>query len=195
VEKHPRIEVIDEELHTFSRRVEFAEANFSTYSIDLLRLYLSICSEIDVAGKLLCQRIGAHLEERPTMDDYRRSLKSRYPHLSSVKITLRPLAQEILPWETWNEDQNLDWWKKHQLVKHQRDQYFAEANRKNVLFAGGGLLVFLTYWHQPELWNYKVNPAFNIFEVEGLGRGIQFMPRYKLADFPTLPMPPEALSS
>ena len=50
-------QVIDEDLYAFSRHVEFAEANFGTYSVDLLRLYLSICSEVDVIGKLLCQRI------------------------------------------------------------------------------------------------------------------------------------------
>jgi hypothetical protein len=40
----------------FSRHVEFAEANCQTYSIDLLRSYLSICSEIDVVAKMLCER-------------------------------------------------------------------------------------------------------------------------------------------
>jgi hypothetical protein len=45
-------EVIDEDLHAFSREVEFSAANFSTYSVTLVRLYLSICSEVDVIAKL-----------------------------------------------------------------------------------------------------------------------------------------------
>ena len=56
---HPHwslFKVIDEDLQAFSREVEFADANFSTYSVTLLRLYLSICSEVDVIAKLLCQR-------------------------------------------------------------------------------------------------------------------------------------------
>jgi hypothetical protein len=47
-------EVIDEELHSFSRHVEFAEGNLATYGVTLLRLYLSIGSETDVVAKLLC---------------------------------------------------------------------------------------------------------------------------------------------
>ena len=82
-------EVVDEDLHAFSRHVEFAEANFGTYSVDLLRMYLSICSEVDVIGKLLCQRVGVTLPDRPNMDHYRRGLLPKYPNLSGVKITIK----------------------------------------------------------------------------------------------------------
>jgi hypothetical protein len=86
------------DLSLFPPHVEFAEANFETYSVDLLRLYLSICSEIDVIGKLLCQRVEAPLPDRPNMDHYRRGLQPKYPKLSEVKITISPMAHEILPW-------------------------------------------------------------------------------------------------
>jgi hypothetical protein len=33
---------IDEDLHQLRRFVEFSEENFSTYSVELVRLYLSI---------------------------------------------------------------------------------------------------------------------------------------------------------
>jgi hypothetical protein len=174
---------IDEDLKAFSRHVEFASANFTTYSVDLLRLYLSICSEIDVIGKLLCQRIGATLSKRPNMDDYQRSLKPKYPNLSGLKITIRPMALEILPWDAWNQNHNPDWWQKYQLVKHKRDQHFADANLGNVLYASAGLLVFLTYWHQPELWKLEVNPRFHIFEIEGIHAGVDWIGSYELKDF------------
>jgi hypothetical protein len=78
---HPQhwtlFEVIDEDLQSFSRQVEFAPANFLTYSVTLLRLYLSVCSEIDVVAKLLCQRVGAVLSDRPNMDHYRHALKAQ----------------------------------------------------------------------------------------------------------------------
>ena len=37
--------------------VEFAEDNYSTYSIEFERMLLAICSEIDVLCKLLCKEI------------------------------------------------------------------------------------------------------------------------------------------
>jgi hypothetical protein len=102
-------QVIDEDLNAFSRHVEFAEPNYSTYSVDLARLYLSICSEIDVIGKLLRQRIGAALRAKPEMNDYRQNLKPKYPNLSEPKITIRPLTLSIVPWQAWNQDENPEW--------------------------------------------------------------------------------------
>lgn len=134
--------VIDEDLREFSRQVEFVPANFSTYSVTLLRLYLSICSEIDVVAKPLCQRVDARLPDRPNMDHYRQALKAQYPNLSAVRITIRPMALALLPWQAWEEDMNPDWWQKHQLVKHQRDQHFAAANLGNVLHAAAGCSFF-----------------------------------------------------
>ena len=86
---------------------------------------------------------------------------------------------------------NPDWWQKHQLVKHQRDQHFAAANLGNVLHAAAGLLVFLTYWHQPELWRLRVNPTFHVFEIEGVGRRIEWAPSYKLKDFANAEVQPD----
>jgi hypothetical protein len=51
-----------------------------------------------------------------------------------------------------------------------------------VLHAAAGLLVFLVYWHQPELWALKVNPTFHIFDIEGVGRGREWVPSYELKD-------------
>jgi hypothetical protein len=182
---HPHwtlFEVIDEDLHAFSRQVEFAQPNFSTYSVTLLRLYLSICSEVDVVAKLLCQRTGANLSGRPNMDDYRKCLKVQHPNLSGVRVTIRPMALPVLPWQTWDQDKNPDWWQKHQLVKHQRDQHYPNASLENVLQSAAGLLVFLVYWHWPELCKHEVNPTFQIFEVEGVRRGIEWVPTYELKD-------------
>jgi hypothetical protein len=176
-------EVIDEDLQAFSRQVEFAPANFPTYSVTLLRLYLSICSEIDVVAKLLCQRVGAALPDRPNMDHYRQALKVQYPNLSTLKITVRPMAYEILPWQAWEQDKTPDWWQKHQLVKHQRHQNFSDANLGNVLHAAAGLLVFLIYWHKADLWALKIMPALHTFDIEGIPRVGGFVGDYLLKDF------------
>jgi hypothetical protein len=83
-------EMVDDDLHSFSRRVEFAEANFPTYSVYLAGLYLSICSEIDVVAKLLCKRIKP--DENPdSITDYRRIIPPHYDFLPKLKFTLSPL--------------------------------------------------------------------------------------------------------
>jgi hypothetical protein len=98
-------QVIDEDLLAFSRQVEFADANFKTYSVALTRLYLSICSEIDVVAKLICQREQLSLPKE-NMDEYRKALAAKYPNLSKLNITIRPMARQILPWEEWDQNRN-----------------------------------------------------------------------------------------
>jgi hypothetical protein len=55
-------------------------------------------------------------------------------------------------------------------VKHQRHQYFGDANLGNVLRAASGLLVFLVYWQKPELWALQITPALHVFDIEEIGR-------------------------
>jgi hypothetical protein len=122
-------EMIDEELHSFSRRVEFAEANFPTYSVHLAGLYLSICSEIDVVAKLLCKRIKPDEDSANIRDirDYRRIIPAHHYFLPQLKITVLPIPLELTPWQVWQDTQgnaSPDWWASHQMVKHHRDENF-----------------------------------------------------------------------
>ncbi len=117
-------EVIDEDLYEFSRQVEFEQPNFRTYSVALVRLYLSIGSEIDVVAKLLCQRDGVD-PKAESIDQYRKSLQPKYPHLATLTIFLRPIPERdkgLTPWDAWNNTPpaNPTWWTVHNKVKHER---------------------------------------------------------------------------
>ena len=50
-------ETIDEDLHEYSRYLEFHRDNFKAYSVNLARLYLSICSEMHVLLKVICDKL------------------------------------------------------------------------------------------------------------------------------------------
>jgi len=161
-------EMIDEELHSFSRKVEFAEGNFPTYSVYLAGLYVSICSEIDVVAKLLCQRIRP--DSKPeNIRHYHELIPSHYDFLPKLKITIVPMPRDLLPWETWQDKdsrKNPDWWEAHQKVKHRRDEFFKEANLGNVLQSAAGLLVLLVYWNYAALARYELLTDFRVFEVD-----------------------------
>jgi hypothetical protein len=182
---HPHwtlFEVIDEDLHALSRQVEFAQPNFSTYSVTLLRLYLSICSEVDVVAKLLCQRTGANLSGRPNMDDYRKCLKVQHPNLSGVRVTIRPMAKTSARQTPKRPTPVGILVLVPGLPRKNRERHYPNASLENVLQSAAGLLVFLVYWHWPELCKHEVNPTFQIFEVEGVRRGIEWVPTYELKD-------------
>ena len=49
---------LEDEFLSISRYVEFTEDNFSTYSVEFLKLYQAVCSEIDVVGKMMAAQIN-----------------------------------------------------------------------------------------------------------------------------------------
>jgi hypothetical protein len=98
-------EMIDEDLHSFSRYVDFSEANFPTYSVYLARLYVSICSEIDVVAKLLCKRIKPDTKAG-NIQDYHLIIATHYYFLPKLKITILPIPLELMPWEIWQDEES-----------------------------------------------------------------------------------------
>jgi hypothetical protein len=161
-------EMIDEELHSFSQYVDFSEANFPTYSVYLARLYVSICSEIDVVAKLLCKRIKPDTKAG-NIQDYHLVIAKHYYLLPKLKITILPIPLELMPWEIWQDKditKNPDWWQSHQNVKHHRDEFFKEANLGNVLKSAAGLLVLLTYWNCNEVIHCELSINFRVLEID-----------------------------
>jgi hypothetical protein len=160
-------ESIDDDLYALSRIIEFEQANFPTHSVYLARLYLSICSEIDVVAKLLCKWIGPG---KPTenIDSYRTVITGKYPNFSKLKIEMPAHGLHFQPWLLWDSGKNPLWWKSYNNVKHERNEHYREANLGNVLESAAGLLAMLTYWHQPELYSTKsgIEPRFKTMKID-----------------------------
>lgn len=115
-----------------SRYIEFSENNFSTYSIEILRLYLTICSEIDVVLKELCKEISS--ERSPeNIKDYRKVISEELKEFNEKEAVCYKFGLRFVPWLSWNENISPEWWKDHNKVKHQRNDFYEKANLKNVL--------------------------------------------------------------
>ena len=98
-------ESLDEELHSLSRIVEFSKDNFPTYSVQFARLYLSVCSEIDVVAKLLCTQINPAGNPK-NIDDYRSLITPQFPHFPALKIEMPEHELDFQPWVTWASNSN-----------------------------------------------------------------------------------------
>jgi hypothetical protein len=157
---------IDEDLHQLRRFVEFSEANFSTYSVELVRLYLSIGSEVDVVAKLLCGQIDSSKQPKK-ITEYRPIITGQYPLLADLDIHIRGTAITLKPWSGWNSA-SPTWWTKYNDVKHKRHLHFKDARLEHVLNAAGGLLVLLVYASPKELFRRKptVIPIFQVLELD-----------------------------
>ena len=160
-------ESIDDELHSLSRIIEFTPDNYSTFSVHLARLYLSICSEVDVVAKLLCAQI-APSESPKNINDYRLQITNKFPNFSLLRIEMPSHGLDFRPWLSWNSGANPGWWKSYNDVKHERSKFYRDANLGNVLESTAGLLVLLIYFHQPELYakDPLIQPDFKTMRIE-----------------------------
>ena len=184
-------ESLDDELYSLSRIVEFSKDNFSTYSVHFARLYLSVCSEIDVVSKLLCAQIKSS-ENAENIDEYRKLIVPKFPNFSALKIEMPGHDLDFQPWASWATNKNPQWWKSYNQVKHERNKFYRDANLGNVLDSSAGLLVLLVYFHQKELYSQKmrIQPNFKTMRIDSSLAGcMRFVFSYKLPDFGALHTP------
>jgi hypothetical protein len=136
---------LERDLEVVSRYVEFTEANFRTFSIELAHILFAAASEVDVLSKLLCEKVSpGSLPEKPRIDQYRPILKKNFPDLPVIKVFVPRYGLSFKPWENWTGKNHPDWWQDYNKVKHSRHAHFERATLHNALNALGGLLI-LTY--------------------------------------------------
>jgi len=155
--------ILESDLVTLSRFVEFTTANFKTHSIEMVHLLLTAASEVDVVIKQLCKRVSP-TEPANDMNDYRKILQREYPDLAKMKVCLPRFGLELRPWKNWQQDKSPDWWSDHNKVKHQRGEHFNRANLKNVLDTIGGLFLVLVLFYRDQTEGHRLVPPPSLFD-------------------------------
>jgi len=141
---------LEQDLKKVSRFIEFSSDNMSTHSIELTRLLLSSCSEIDVIFKEICSLLDENSSVE-NINQYRREIKSLLPDIINEKVNVGFSGLDIRPWQNWNGDKNPNWWRSHNNVKHQRNIYFADANLLNTINAISALFICVNYYYKIKL--------------------------------------------
>ena len=149
---------LEEEFYNTRNFVEFSEDNFGTYSIEYLKLYLSVCSEIDVVGKFIAKSINSRFDlENANIKKWWaeiiEKLKYKNQYLYEFEVNFVDI-KTIIPWSNFNYPSNPDanspaWWGTYNDVKHNRTEtdknthkeFFTQANLNNVIDAFAGLYV------------------------------------------------------
>lgn len=150
---------LEDDLVKLSRFIEISEKNFDVYSIELVRLILSTCSEIDAVLKLLC---ALHCpEEQPgRITDYYKNISSDMRQkIKKESVNIIGSTIKIFPWKVWSKNKGPIWWKEHNDIKHQRSLNFEKSNLINFLNSLSGLFVSLIYYYK-KLYIMK-NPGFD----------------------------------
>lgn len=136
----------EEDIDRLFRYIEPSEHNFPVYSVELTRLYLAICSEIDVLLKAYCKLINA--SSNPSrIDEYAKVVLSSNKGLCSETVKFQRIGLLMTPFSDWEPGSAPVWWKKHNGVKHNRGVNFKDANLGNVLDSLAALYLLNLYYY------------------------------------------------
>ena len=138
---------LEQDLENLSRFIEFSSDNLATYSIELTHLLLSASSEVDVVAKQLCSLVNAN-ESYDNINDYAQTIKALIPTFIDEEISIDRFGLRFKPWDSWLGTGNPNWWRSYNKVKHQRNNYFKEANLQHTINAVGALLITVIYYYK-----------------------------------------------
>ncbi|WP_274878917.1 hypothetical protein [Vibrio harveyi] len=166
---------IEEDLERISRYVDFS-GNEDTYSLEIARVLLSACSEIDVVLKLLCKKLNANSSAR-NINEYQNELNG-ITTIVPFEVTMPRHQLSTKPWLNWSSGSAPGWWTAHNKVKHQRDTEFAEAKLKHCINAVGALYVAVLHLYQQEAENGDLLQLPKLFNVSNTNFGGTQMGRF-----------------
>ena len=138
---------LEEDVQALSRWIAFSKSNENVYSIELARLLMTACAEIDVIAKSVCARMES---SRPPdgINGYRAVLMRDAGLISKAVVRMPRYGIELAPWRDWGSGESPPtWWQAHNKVKHHRSEHFNQATLKNVWNSVGGLLVLLHLYY------------------------------------------------
>ena len=138
---------LESDFKKISRYIDFSDDNLKTHSIELTRLILSSCSEIDVILKEICSELDEN-SKRTNIRDYQKIIKQNLPDLIQEKVNIGFSFFGIQPFKDWEEDRTPNWWKMYNEVKHQRNNFYKEANLENALNSISGLFLCTNYYYK-----------------------------------------------
>ncbi|MBO5318978.1 MAG: hypothetical protein J6B01_04110 [Ruminococcus sp.] len=176
------------------RYVEFGQDNSKTYSVEYLKLYQAVCSEIDVVGKEIAKYRNPNFKTKDAnIKKWGYEFQQLFGHIKDVQVSFVS-EQTIHPFLNWEYEIHTDkkgrqnlrlvdgaknvipWWSSYNDVKHQRiglvtgTQNFPLANQKNLVSAFSALflmeIMFIDYLKNRESIQIEIEKSklFSVIE-------------------------------
>ena len=171
---------LDADLENIARYIEFAPANYSAYSIELVRIILAACSEVDVVAKAFCELIDP-TKRAKDINDYRNIITGKYPLFHTIEITVPRYGLSFTPLAEWAGTKNPGWWKDYNKVKHYRSVNFEKASLLNGISSVAGLYALVLYYYKLGFGISLISPKPKILSMD-TAPGIVLSHDYVLPD-------------
>lgn len=135
--------------------------NYHSFSLEYIKIFQAICSEIDVVAKCLCKLIDSTFSGK-SINKYCKCIIDHFPKFPDTTVRMPDYNLELKPWNGWAYNiesnsnikaSNPEWWTKYNKLKHERTtyntatglQYYKLANQENVLKSLAALFTLEEY--------------------------------------------------
>ena len=123
--------------------IEPVNSNFVTYSHRIYELFLRTCTEFEsICKDMLIEKEYEKDISKCNIKDYKKLFNPKYFFKVSL-LYWNPNSLIIEPFKEWNIQDTLFWYQAYNSVKHNRNNNFAEANLRNLVYSIGALFTML----------------------------------------------------
>ena len=149
--------ILEADVLSVEKYVAIEENNFKTNSNEFIKLYQTICGEVDVVAKVLCKLLNES-SRAEKIDEYQNEITNKLPLFAATEVSIE--TNEIMlfcPWKSWMSAKKPMWWTLYNKVKHERltictdieeyrnKKYYQTANLENVLNSLAALFILEFY--------------------------------------------------
>lgn len=122
---------LENDIMSIEKYSTFEKDNKNSYSLEFLKIFQAICSEIDVVARNLCISIEAN-GKKNRINDYSEIITSHFEDFNYQNIISDKLNEILTPWKDWDKDSTPEWWTIYNKVKHERSTISTE-HKKNII--------------------------------------------------------------
>ena len=157
---------LEDQFKNTSKYVAFDSHNKNTYSVEYLKLFQAVCSEIDVVAKEIAVKLVPtfKVNKNTNIPKWGYILQNHLPDILTQEVVFNH-KQVVAPWKNWMYEQYYDsknhlryrlkdgthtpkWWNAYNDVKHTRTKLaengninFSKANLGNLISSYAALFV------------------------------------------------------
>lgn len=149
---------IERSIMELENYITFDERNFNCFSIEFIKMFQMICSEIDVVLKLITSKSSMKgYKEYLLNNEYKEIVNSEANLILKINLSFNPFS--LLDLNT-----KLKWWEEYNNVKHDRlkNDNYTQANLKNVLESLAALYILESFYYNIKFYKKDENSNYSV---------------------------------
>jgi len=156
--------LLEDEFISIEKIIPIDDINNKVFSFNYMKLYFSLCSEVDVILKEFIVYNGWFKFTRGdgNFGRYKEIILKEEPNFSN-EIVVFSETKNVIPFNSWNRDSKPTWWEDYNDIKHNRvignnrSENYKKANQENIINAFCALYQIEMYFYKSIIDRNKYN--------------------------------------